>query len=85
MPQSLVVKIPTPDGTGTSAPTVFNATAGFPVVPKMNAIFLFVTEDGTIAGWNPFVDRNNAVLLVKRPGKAIYKGSAIAQTSNGPY
>src|SRR5919109_1402853 len=53
--RALVVKIPTPDGTGTSAPTgtVFNATAGFLVKPNAKAIFLFVTEDGTIAGWNP--------------------------------
>jgi hypothetical protein len=39
--QSLVVKIPTPDGTGTSAPTgtVFNATTSFLVGPSAKAIF----------------------------------------------
>jgi uncharacterized protein (TIGR03118 family) len=85
VPQSLVVKIPTPDGTGTSAPTgtVFNATSGFLVGPGAKAIFLFVTEDGTIAGWNPAVSPN-AVLLKKRVGKAIYKGCAIAQLRSGP-
>ena len=50
----LVVKIATPDGTGTAAPTgtVFNSTSGFQVGGG-KAVFLFVTEDGTISGWNP--------------------------------
>src|SRR3981189_834787 len=49
--QALVVKIPTPDGTGTATPTgtVFNYTSGFQVSGKPS-IFLFVTEDGTISG-----------------------------------
>src|SRR6266849_2118216 len=84
-PQSLVVKILTPDGKGTLAPTgtVFNPTSAFPVAPKMKAIFLFVTEDGTISGWNPGVDPN-AVVLKNRICKAIYKGCAIAQGKSGP-
>ena len=46
VPQSLVVKILTPDGKGTLAPTgvVFNPTTAFPVAPNVKAIFLFVTE-----------------------------------------
>jgi uncharacterized protein (TIGR03118 family) len=83
-PQPLVVTIPTPDGSGTSAPTgtVFNATPGFLVGPNAKAIFLFVTEDGTIAGWNPGVNPN-AVILKNRAGKAVYKGCAIAALANG--
>jgi uncharacterized protein (TIGR03118 family) len=84
--QALVVKIPTLDGTGTSAPTgtIFNYSTGFLVGGTGTAaIFLFCTEDGTIAAWNPNVDRNNAVLKVKRGGKAVYKGCALAQTSDG--
>jgi len=86
VPQQLVVTIPTPDGTGTSAPTgaVFNETSAFNVAPGAKAIFLFVTEDGTISGWNPGVNPTKAVLLVNRAGKAIYKGCAIAQTKHGP-
>src|SRR5262249_31615520 len=42
------------------------------------AIFIFVTEDGTISGWNPDVDPNHAVLKVNLPG-SIFKGAAIAQ------
>jgi uncharacterized protein (TIGR03118 family) len=81
----LVVKIPTPDGTGTSAPTgtVVNATTGFLVGPGAKAFFLFVTEDGTIAGWNPTVNPD-AVIVKNRAGKAVYKGCAIAQGSSGP-
>src|SRR6266436_2950426 len=81
-PQALVVTIPTPDGTGTSAPTgtVFNATPGFLVGPGAKAFFLFVTEDGTIAGWNPTVNPNT-VILKNRAGKAVYKGCTIAQVN----
>jgi uncharacterized protein (TIGR03118 family) len=84
--QALVVTIPTPNGTGTAAPTgtVFNATAAFPAATGKKSIFLFVTEDGTISGWNPGVDATHAVLLVNRAGKAIYKGCAIAQGKSGP-
>jgi uncharacterized protein (TIGR03118 family) len=83
----LVVKIPTLDGTGTSAPTgtVFNYNPAFEVVPGKPAVFFFATEDGTIAAWNPQVDLNNAVLVVKRGGKAVYKGIAIAQTRAGTF
>jgi uncharacterized protein (TIGR03118 family) len=82
----LVVTIPTPDGTGTAAPsgTVFNPTTGFLVGPGAKAFFLFVTEDGTISGWNPTVNPTNAVILKNRAGKAVYKGCAIAQVSSGP-
>jgi uncharacterized protein (TIGR03118 family) len=84
VPQALVVKIPTPDGTGTSAPTgtVFNYSTGFEVAPGKPAFFLFVTEEGTIAGWNP-VNGTTAMLVKDRSGKAIYKGAALARSSTG--
>jgi uncharacterized protein (TIGR03118 family) len=44
---------------------------------------LFVTEDGTIAGWNPSVNPD-AVIVKNRAGKAVYKGCRIAQGSGGP-
>jgi len=84
--QPVVVKIPTPDGTGSSTPTgtVFNPTSGFPMgANQPKAIFLFVTEDGTIAGWNPGVNPN-AVILKNRSGSAIYKGCALAILPSGP-
>lgn len=77
-PLSLVVTIPTPDGTGTSAPTgvVFNGGSDFNVTTGNASRFIFVTEDGTIAGWNPTVNPTNAVIKVNKQG-AVYKGVII--------
>ncbi len=77
--QPLVVKIATPDGTGKATPTgtVFNPTSGFQVGGG-KAIFLFVTEDGTISGWNPAADFANTIIIKNNSGKAVYKGCAIA-------
>jgi uncharacterized protein (TIGR03118 family) len=65
----LVVNIPTPVGLsgGTPTGTVFNTslTSGAFQITGLNkagqmasapAVFLFATEDGTIAGWNPGID-----------------------------
>ncbi len=89
VPQSLVVTIPLPKGqSGTSAPTgtVFNAFNGaFEVMPGQRSVFLFATEDGTIAGWNPNVNLMNAVVKVDNSASgAVYKGLAIAMTNGGP-
>ncbi len=87
VPQGLQVVIPPPKGqTGPATPTgtVFNFTTGFNVAPKMKAIFIFATEDGTISAWNPGFDLFHARLKVNNAGNAIYKGVAIAQTGVGP-
>lgn len=85
----LVVTVPPPQGgTPPSAPTgtVFNFTTGFQVAPGIPAIFLFVTEDGTISGWNPAVNPGSAVLKVDHSKQgAIFKGCAIAMTGGGPH
>jgi len=83
----LVVTIPPPNGTqGTAAPTgtVYNYTTGFEVASGDPAVFLFVTEDGTISGWNPTVNKTQAVIMVNAPNRAIYKGCALATTAAGP-
>lgn len=83
----LVVTIPPPNGTeGTAAPTgtVFNYTTNFEVASGQPAVFLFVTEDGTISGWNPNVNLNASVTMVNAPKQAIYKGCALAMTAAGP-
>jgi uncharacterized protein (TIGR03118 family) len=83
----LVVTIPPPKGAeGPSAPTgtVHNFTTSFEVAPGLPAIFIFVTEDGTIAGWNPNVNPTQAILKVSRPERAIYKGCTLAMTAYGP-
>ena len=72
----LVVTIPPPGGSpaGTQAsPTgaVFNGSADF-----NGDLFLFATEDGTIAGWN---GGTSAIREVDNSGaSAVYKGIAIA-------
>src|SRR4029450_13831231 len=76
--QPRVVAIPAPPSAGAGAvgaPTgqAFNtfdpASTDF-VISKNGssgpAFFLFATEDGTIAGWNPSVDRTRAVIAVDR-------------------
>ena len=87
IPQSLIVTIPPPPGQNPpSAPTgaVFNFTQGFELAPGKPAVFLFVTEDGTISGWNPGVSATTAVIKVNHFGQANYKGCAIAVTTSGP-
>jgi uncharacterized protein (TIGR03118 family) len=82
----LVVTIPPAmNGTPPSAPTgaVFNYTQLFTVKPGKPAIFLFATENGTIAGWNPGVNLTSAVLKVDNSQNgAVYKGLAIAKTGS---
>src|SRR5437868_3098290 len=84
---NLTVMIPAPDGGpgGTPTGTVFNGTSDFVVSQggKSGAsLFLFATEDGTIAGWNPGVNKASAVLAVNNSTAtdgagdvgAVYKG-----------
>ncbi|MGC2245515.1 MAG: TIGR03118 family protein, partial [Terriglobales bacterium] len=91
VPQSLVVSIPTLDGSSIAAPTgtAFNYSSGFEIAPGKKAIFLFVTEDGTISGWNPGVQPTAAVIAFPRPGgkpgSAVYKGCTLATTAEGTF
>jgi uncharacterized protein (TIGR03118 family) len=80
-PSATVVTVPSaPGSTEPSNPTgiVFNNTTGFAVAPGRPAAFIFATENGTISGWNPAVDRANAILKADRSATAIYKGLALA-------
>ncbi len=78
----LVVTIPPPPrATGASAPTgiVFNSSADFEISTGNPALFIFATEDGTIAAWNPNVSLDTAVIKVNNSGsQAVYKGLALA-------
>jgi uncharacterized protein (TIGR03118 family) len=87
---SLVVSV-----TG-AAPTgqVFNPdTSAFVVRDKKGhsgaSVFIFDTENGTIDGWNPTVGAKGMNLSMvtevahNRGAKAVYKGLALTQTSNG--
>jgi len=92
----LVVTVPTPTNSAagtksTPTGTVFNGTPGF--VVSQNGVsgasaFLFDTEDGTISGWNPTVNRGSAILAVDRSkvgAGAVYKGLAIATNETGTF
>lgn len=83
--QSLVVTMAHPDGVDSSAPTgtVFNYSTGFEAAAGKKSIFLFCTEEGTITGWNPGAAPTTALLLVNNNKKAVYKGCALAGSSNG--
>ena len=98
--QQLVVTIPAPRSAGPGAAgapdgTVFNPTPDGFLVSRHGvsapARFLFATEDGTIAGWNPAVDPARAVIAVDRSTVtdragdhgAEYKGLALVSTPAG--
>jgi uncharacterized protein (TIGR03118 family) len=87
--QGLVVTVPPPkDATGPSAPTgiVFNGSTDFAVATGAPAVFIFVTEDGTVSAWNPTVDLHNAKLVVDNSKKqAVYKGATIAEAFGKHY
>jgi uncharacterized protein (TIGR03118 family) len=92
-----VVTVPPPAGsTDSSTPTgiVNNQSKGFVVSDGTTsgpAAFIYSTEDGTIAGWNPRVATNgssppsvHAVLAVDNSGSgAVYKGLTILNVPAG--
>ena len=83
-----MVTIPPADpksgATGTPTGTVFNGTMDFLLAPSAPALFMFVTEDGTVSGWNPGVNPTNAVIKVNDKDRSVFKGVAIA-TTNPPW
>ena len=66
----LVVQIPTAAGNTEGANptgTVFNDTGFFQVTrngTSATALFIFVSEDGSISGWNPTLDQTHAIKAV---------------------
>ena len=104
-PQPRVVAIPAPPSAGNGAvgaPTgqafnTFDPSSSDFVISKNGvsgpAFFLFATEDGTIAGWNPNVDNTHAVIAVDRSTAtdvagdvgANYKGLALVPTPSGKF
>jgi uncharacterized protein (TIGR03118 family) len=83
------VKIPNaPSQPAPGSPTgvMFNgAPNDFLLAPGKPALFIFVTEDGTVQGWNPGVNATTAIIKVDNsqvPDKqngAVYKGATIAE------
>jgi uncharacterized protein (TIGR03118 family) len=91
----LVVTIPNaPSHPAPGSPTgvMFNGSpTDFLLAPGMPAIFLWVTEDGTVQGWNPGVKPTTAVIEVdnsqvpNHTNGAVYKGATIAEIDGGKF
>jgi uncharacterized protein (TIGR03118 family) len=84
----LVVEIPrAARNRGVANPTgqVFNGTQFFQVTKNgmsAPAFFIFVSEDGSISGWNPTLDLTHAIIAVdngtnRGVNRAIYKGATL--------
>jgi uncharacterized protein (TIGR03118 family) len=97
--QALKVLIPTagngPDspaglnGPGSPTGVVWNGSKEFQV-QDWTSIFLFATLDGTISGWAPQANFNQAILGVdttanKNPHPAMYTGLAITNKASGNF
>jgi uncharacterized protein (TIGR03118 family) len=80
----LVVTIPHAPQAATGSPTgiVFNGSSDFAVTPGLPAIFLFVSLDGTISGWNPTANPTMAIQKVPGSTESVLTGATIAQIGN---
>src|SRR5258708_7304076 len=90
--QSLIVTIPPADPTnkntptGTPTGTIANGSqTDFLLAPGKSALFLFSTNDGTIAGWNPAVAATLAVTVVKTTDGSSYTGLTSAFINGKPF
>ncbi len=90
--QSLIVTIPPADPTnkntptGTPTGTIFNGSqTDFLLAPGKPALFLFSTNDGTIAGWNPAVAATLAVAVVKTTDGSSYTGLTSTFINGKPF
>jgi uncharacterized protein (TIGR03118 family) len=85
---SLVVNIPaSTSNTGGANPTgiVANNTSFFKVTKNSNSLpstFIFVSEDGSISGYNAQLDMTNAIIAVDNGATgAVYKGATMGVAS----
>jgi uncharacterized protein (TIGR03118 family) len=82
----IVPNAPSQPAPGSPTSVLFNGNPNaFLLAPGKQAIFLFVTEDGTVQGWNPGVSPTTSIIKVDNsqvPNKqngAVYKGAAIVE------
>jgi uncharacterized protein (TIGR03118 family) len=76
------------NGPGSPTGIVWNGSKDFQVKLGAPAIFLFATLDGTISGWTPGSNFNQATLAVdttKNPHPAVYTGLAITNNKSGNF
>jgi uncharacterized protein (TIGR03118 family) len=90
-PGSVAIPAPVgsaPDAAGTPTGTVFNGSSSFIVrqgAASGPSLFLFATEDGTIAGWSPVANPASAIVAADNSAEgAVYKGLAIASDGSQP-
>jgi uncharacterized protein (TIGR03118 family) len=83
-PHPLVVTIPGGGNTGVVLAAASDSSFRIPSADtSARAVFLFVTENGTVAAWSPLVDMNNAIEVASVDG-AVYTGAAIGGTQPEP-
>ncbi len=80
----LVVSIPPGGGTGTPTGQVFNGTPEFRNGHPKSDVFLFVSEDGTVSGWQGALGTSAETLQVASAAN-VYKGSALAVVGGHTY
>jgi len=83
--KSLRVLVPSASGAGPGSPTgiVFNGSSDFQL-GGWPTFFLFATLDGTISGWSPQTNPNDAIIAVKNSASgAVYTGLAITNRPSG--
>ncbi len=83
--EGLVVSVPSFKGAGPGQPTgiVFNGSADFQI-GGWDSHFLFATLDGTISGWAPQTNFNDAIIVVNNwAAGASYTGLAITNRPSG--
>jgi uncharacterized protein (TIGR03118 family) len=62
---------------------VYNGAGDFELAPAVPSRFIFVTRDGSIAGWNIEQDPYEAVVVRDNSPEAVYTGAALASMKNG--
>jgi uncharacterized protein (TIGR03118 family) len=85
--QQLKVLIPTAGENGPGSPTgiVINGSQEFQV-ENWASVFLFATLDGTISGWAPQSNPNQAIVAVNNSAKgSVYTGLAITNRASGNF
>ncbi len=80
----------TPPGTPTGI--MFNGSkTDFLLAPGKQAIFIFVSEDGTVQGWNPGINPATTIIKVDNSqvpdaaNGAVYKGATIAEIDGNKF
>lgn len=93
--RNIIVTVPNAPGQpapGKPTAVMFNGSStDFLLAPGKPAVFIWVTEDGTISGWNPQVNATQAVIMfppqndAKASHGAVYKGATIAEINGKKY